>query len=216
MTAPTSDLSWPRFDRPEDLAAIEAIPLADRDLPPSTYELLRRAAETWPDAPAVSTLPSAARWQEPVRLTSAELAESVRRIAHVLLGLGIGRGDAVAVLCPNTSAVLAATLAAEAVGIAAPVNPGLALAQVRELLEIAGARVLVVAGPELDAGLWKEALRLARRGDVTAVLAIRPDNAGAAGPELRDKPGLVVACLDELAAAASSAELPATSRQNTP
>ena len=39
-----SDLLWPTYDGPGDLAAIEAVPLADRGLPGTTYELLVRAA----------------------------------------------------------------------------------------------------------------------------------------------------------------------------
>ena len=38
------DLLWPTYDGPGDLAAIEAVPLADRGLPGTTYELLVRAA----------------------------------------------------------------------------------------------------------------------------------------------------------------------------
>lgn len=38
------DILWPTYDAPGDLAAIEAVPLADRALPGTTYELLSRAA----------------------------------------------------------------------------------------------------------------------------------------------------------------------------
>ena len=44
-TDPTGeDLLWPRYAEPADLAAIEAVPLAARGLPESTYALLARAA----------------------------------------------------------------------------------------------------------------------------------------------------------------------------
>ena len=51
------DLLWPTYDGPGDLAAIEAVPLADRGLPGTTYELLVRAAGLWPDRVALSVLP---------------------------------------------------------------------------------------------------------------------------------------------------------------
>jgi fatty-acyl-CoA synthase len=35
---------WPRCAEPADLAATEAVPLAERNLPQSTYALPRRAA----------------------------------------------------------------------------------------------------------------------------------------------------------------------------
>ena len=63
----SSELSlWPRFSAPADLAEVERIPLSDRGLPASTYELVRRAAELWPDRPAVSVLPDAESFHTPL------------------------------------------------------------------------------------------------------------------------------------------------------
>ena len=47
------DLLWPAYDGPGDLAAIEAVPLADRGLPGTTYELARpgRRAVAGPGRP---------------------------------------------------------------------------------------------------------------------------------------------------------------------
>ena len=59
-----SDLLWPRYESPADLAAIETVPLADRGLPESTYALLTRAAALWPERPALSVLPEATHWAE--------------------------------------------------------------------------------------------------------------------------------------------------------
>ena len=59
-----SDLLWPTYDGPGDLAAIEAVPLADRGLPGTTYELLVRAAGLWPDRVALSVLPDGERWEQ--------------------------------------------------------------------------------------------------------------------------------------------------------
>jgi hypothetical protein len=39
---------WPAYDGPGDLAEIEAVPLADRGLPGTTYEIVLRAARLWP------------------------------------------------------------------------------------------------------------------------------------------------------------------------
>ena len=36
---------WPAFSGPADLAEVERIPLSERGLPASTYELVTRAAE---------------------------------------------------------------------------------------------------------------------------------------------------------------------------
>ena len=44
----TQDLLWPACNGPDDLARIEEIPLADRGLPASTYEVVTRAASCGP------------------------------------------------------------------------------------------------------------------------------------------------------------------------
>src|SRR5579864_6888910 len=78
----------------------------------------------------------------------------------------------------------AATLAAQAVGIAAPVNPALSSERIAELVRRTGSRVLVAAGPELDPQLWQRLLGVARQAGMTAVLALRPDGARGDPPAL--------------------------------
>ena len=85
------------------------------------------------------------------------------RIANALTALGVRRGDAVTLAGVNTSMLYAATLAAQAVGIAAPVNPALSGERIAELIRRTGSRVLVAAGPELDPQLWQRLLEVARQ-----------------------------------------------------
>ena len=112
-----NELLWPCFQEPSDLAAVERVPLSERGLPASTYELVRRAAELWPDRPAVSVLPDAESFHTPFVRTFAELAGDVHRAAAVLAELGVSRGDAVAVISVNCAEMLPLLLAAEATGI---------------------------------------------------------------------------------------------------
>ena len=95
------DLLWPTYDGPGDLAAIEAVPLADRGLPGTTYDLLVRAAGLWPDRVALSVLPDGDRWEQPTERTFAELLADVHRYANVFHALGVRRTDGVALLAPN-------------------------------------------------------------------------------------------------------------------
>jgi fatty-acyl-CoA synthase len=196
----TSDLLWPSYETPADLAAIEAVPLAERGLPESTYALLARAATLWPDRIAVQVLPSAARWQEPVRHTFADQLADVHRVANLLYELGVRRQDAVALMSPNCADLITATLAAQLAGIAAPVNGGLSRDHIGELLLRSDARVLVAAGPELAPDMWETAQQLARAGAVTALLALRPTGANGTPPPLPAIDGVPVAYLGELAA----------------
>jgi len=189
-----------------------------RPQPESTYQLLLDAAGTWPDGVATQWIPDP---DDPTRCldwTYAELAGTVTRIANALTGLGVRRADAVTLSSVNTSMLYAATLAAQAVGIAAPVNPALSGERIADLIRRTGSRVLVAAGPELDPQLWQRLLSVARQAGMTAVLALRPDGAHGVPPALGltgDEPaggapdgrGLTVAYLDEMIAGQPSGHL---------
>ncbi|MGW5746575.1 acyl-CoA synthetase [Amycolatopsis sp. NPDC003861] len=187
---------WPRCAGPADLAAIEAVPLAERGLPESTYALLRRAAAWWPEHPATTVLAEAARWREPVRRTFGELLADVHRYANLLHDLGIRRGDAVAVMAPNCADLIPATLAAQLAGIAAPLNGGLSRDHLAELLRRSGARVLITAGPELAPEIWATARTLAAELDV--VLVLRPTGATGEPAALPAIEGVRIGYLAEL------------------
>ena len=153
-------------------------------LPESTYQLLLDAADAWPDGIATQWIPDPADPTGCLAWTYAELAGTVTQIANALTALGVRRGDAVTLSSVNTSMLYAATLAAQAVGIAAPVNPALSGERIAELIRRTGSQVLVAAGPELDPQLWARLLEVARQAGMTAVLALRPDDARGTAPAL--------------------------------
>ncbi|HYX59984.1 MAG TPA: acyl-CoA synthetase [Streptosporangiaceae bacterium] len=172
-------------------------------LPESTYQLLLDAARAWPDGIATQWIPDPADYTRSLAWTYAELAGTVTRIANALTALGVRRGDAVTLSSVNTSMLYAATLAAQAVGIAAPVNPVLSGERIAELIRRTGSRVLIAAGPELDPRLWSRLLEVARQAGMTAVLALRPDDAHGVPPALdgsapADGRAPIVAYLDEV------------------
>ncbi|GAB3837452.1 acyl-CoA synthetase [Dactylosporangium cerinum] len=196
----TEDLLWPDYATPDDLAAIEAVPLEARGLPESTYALLARAARRWPDRTAIAVLPDADRWQEPLRRTFAELLADVHRYANLLHDFGVRRGDAVALMAPNCAELIIATLAAQLAGIAAPLGGGLSRQHLAELLRRSGARVLVAAGPDLAPDTWDTAQALARDGLLEAVLVLRPTGAAGMPEPLPAVDGVRIGYLGELAA----------------
>jgi acyl-CoA synthetase (AMP-forming)/AMP-acid ligase II len=194
------DLLWPTYDGPGDLAAIEAVPLAERGLPGTTYELLIRAADLWPDRVALSVLPDGERWQQSSDRTFAELLADVHRYANVLHALGVGRTDGVALLAPNCDELITATLAAELAGIAVPINSGLSREHIAELLRRSGVRALVAAGPDLAPEVWDLARDLALETGIEALLALRPTGDSEAEAELAPVYGVRVGHLSALAA----------------
>ncbi|GAB4061024.1 acyl-CoA synthetase [Catellatospora paridis] len=194
-------LLWPRYATPTDLAAIEAVPLQARGLPESTYALLARAAEHWPDRIAVSVLPAAARWREPMQRTFAQMLADVHRYANLLHQLGVRRGDAVALMSPNCAELITATLAAQLAGIAAPLGAGLSGQHLAELLRRSGARVLVTAGPDLAPGTWDTVRSLAGEGLLDTVLVLGPTAATGGLQALPAVGGVHIGYLAELATA---------------
>jgi fatty-acyl-CoA synthase len=197
----TEDLLWPDYATPDDLATVEAVPLGKRGLPESTYALLARAANRWPDRTAISVLPDAARWQEPEQRTFAQLLADVHHYANLFHQLGIRRGDAVALMAPTCAELITATLAAELAGIAAPLGSGLSRPHLAELLRRSGARVLVTAGPDLAPETWTMGLALAGEGLLDTILVLRPTHAAGAPQPLPTVDGVRVRYLAELAAA---------------
>jgi fatty-acyl-CoA synthase len=169
-----TDVLWPDYEGPADVARIEETPLAERGLPATTAELLTRAARQWPDDVAVSVLPGAEQWTTPAERTFAELAADVHRAANLLHALGVRRTTGVAIMSPNCADLLTATLAAQLAGIAVPLNAALAGSHVRRLLELTGARTLLCASPELDQAAWGTVRELDADGLLDTVLLLRP------------------------------------------
>jgi len=199
--------SWPDYRSSADLAAIEAVPWDERGLPRSVYALLCDAAASRPAAVAHRTMADGSHWDACHERTYGQLLLEVRSAANVLHELGVGRRDVVGLLSVNTSELVPALLAAETVGIASPLNPSLAAHDVEALLRLSGARVLVAAGPELDAQIWERARDLAARLRLDALLALRPTGAAGAPPELARVPGVAVEHLSVLAARQQGATL---------
>ncbi|GAB2636300.1 acyl-CoA synthetase [Nocardia goodfellowii] len=193
----TAEILWPAYSHPDDLMTVEAVPLTDRNLPTSTYQMVTRAAARWPDRVALAVLPEAAQWHNPVRYTYSQLRDAVDATAQLLHDNGIRRKDAVALMSPNCAELITATLAAQAAGIAAPINSGLASAQIRDLLHLSAARVLIAAGPELDAQVWATARDLAAAGGIRALFALRPTGASDLAPTLAPVDGVYVAYLSD-------------------
>lgn len=191
---------WPATQSPLDLAVVEQVPLESRGLPASTYDVVLRAGRLWPDRTAVTVISDGADYARNVRRTFGELAADVTRTAKALRQCGIRRGDAVLLISPNCDELITATLAAQAAGIAVPINGSLSGEHVTELARLSGARVLITAAPELDPAGVERAATLADAGLIDTVLLLRPtlaDGTPGAPPLL---PGVTVAYLSALAA----------------
>ncbi|MFG2004351.1 AMP-binding protein [Spirillospora sp. NPDC048911] len=182
-------------DRPlvlsaEDLPLVERVPLADRDLPASTYELLLRTAGARSGSPALHLLGENGRgWSEPDTWTFGDLLRHVHQAANAFLAAGLRPGEVVGLLLPNTGWTYAALLGAQAAGIANPVNPLLAEDHITGILSLTKARIIVTV-PQLADKARRVAERLPA---VRAVLDLGDLAAGRPGDRLltarRPRPG---------------------------
>ena len=84
MNAPISSL--------HDVQALEQVPLQDRDLPPNTYELLRRSAQQFGPSTALSFLLQGSAAEEPIQVSYAELFSRVTQAANAFHRLGVRPG----------------------------------------------------------------------------------------------------------------------------
>ncbi|WP_436774365.1 AMP-binding protein [Yinghuangia sp. YIM S09857] len=141
---------------PEDVPRIEAVPLVERELPASTYELLRRTARATPEAPALYLLgEDDGPWREAPMWTYDGLLRRVHQAANTFTAHGVGPGGVVAIMLPNSGWMYAVLLGAEAVGVANPVNPSLGEEHIAHILELTGAELLIA-----DMGLRDKAERV--------------------------------------------------------
>ncbi|HET6772431.1 MAG TPA: AMP-binding protein [Acidimicrobiales bacterium] len=149
-------------------------------VPLTIADHLERAALVYPDRVGLIDEPDqpADPWGE---LTYRRVAELARAQAAALDGLGVGRGERVAVVSHNAARLLVSFFGVSAWGrVLVPVNFRLNADEVRYIVEHSGATVLLV-DPELDEALagveakHRFVLGAASDGDLWP--------AGAAGPE---------------------------------
>lgn len=144
-----------------------------RDLPQTTYAMLRRTAEAHPARPAVSYQLLSDPRSKKETLNWSELHDRSVQLANLLRGLGIEETDAVAYLLPNCNEAVLTYLGGQIAGIVNPINPLLDAGQIAGILRETGAKVLVTlrAFPRSDvAQKAAEAVRLAP--GVTHVLEV--------------------------------------------
>jgi len=137
-----------------DIAAIEAMGLEAAVPVANTHALLERSAQLHGDRPAVLYLPAGRLDDTPVQFTFAQLLDQVNRAANAFRRLGVDRADAVAVLMPTCPETLIALFGAQAAGRVCPINYMLSAEHIAELIDHAGATVLVAIGPDRDFPVW--------------------------------------------------------------
>ncbi|MFI8981397.1 acyl-CoA synthetase [Ectopseudomonas khazarica] len=154
----------------QDIEQIEAVALSERDLPPSTFELIRRTASAQPDAPALSFILQGSGEETPLRLSYAELLGKLTQTANAFHRLGLRPGKAVSFLLPNLPQTHYTIWGGEAAGIVNAINPLLDPEHIAELIHASDSELLVTLAPFPGTDLWDKVQAL--RGQLPELKAI--------------------------------------------
>lgn len=156
-----------------DIQAIEAIPLAERDLPNSTYELIGRSAQRAPDATALTFLLQGSEDEQPFSLSYHEFFAKVTQTANALHRLGIGKQQVVSFLLPNLPHTHYSIWGGEAAGIVNAINPLLETEHILELIKASKSEVLITLAPFPGTELWdKVAAMREQLSHLTAIIVV--------------------------------------------
>ncbi|MDQ0458316.1 acyl-CoA synthetase [Rhizobium paknamense] len=175
-----------------DISELERIPLAEREVPSSTYDMLFRGVSASPDAPALSFFLRAKEFKSPFTWSYRQLFSDITRTANALRRLGIGRKDVVAFVLPNLPETHFVIWGGEAAGIAFAINPLLEAEQISELLTAGKAKWLVTLEPTPGSDIWEKVAKAAATvPGLAGVLTV------SVGPYIRGAAGLAFRALSK-------------------
>ncbi|TCP96391.1 fatty-acyl-CoA synthase [Sphingomonas sp. PP-F2F-A104-K0414] len=152
-------------------AAFAGLP---QDLPNSSYELLRRSAETFEDRRAIGSFATVEFHKQTVDLSYRGLFAEVTKAANLFHRLNVSTKSVVAVLLPNLLETHVAIWGAEAAGIVLPLNPLLEVRTLIGLLDACGATVLVTFGGDREL-IAKAQTVVAGAASIAHVALVAPD-----------------------------------------
>ena len=157
----------------DDVLAIERAPLAERNIPPTPYEMLRAGAAIAPEAPALTFFAQVSRFNEATVWSHRELFHRITQAGNLFRRLGVERSDAVAFILPNLPETHLAIWGGEAAGVAFAISPLLEGEQLAVLLKAVEPKLLVTLAPTPGTDLWRKArLAAASLTNLRAVLAV--------------------------------------------
>jgi len=156
-----------------EIEGLESTPLAERGLPASTFEMIRKGSTLDPDAPALSFFLDAKDYQKAWSCNHREFIRHITRAANCFRRLGIGRDDVLAYLLPNMPETFYTIWGGEAAGRVLALNPLLEKEALAELMSAADAKWLVTLGPTPGSDLWDKATWAAHKvGSLEGVLKV--------------------------------------------
>lgn len=138
-----------------DVLAIEAQGVPE-DLPVSTYEMICRGAAIDPSAPALSFFMTTDGHRNAECWTYGELVRDITRTANAFTRLGATSKTVIAYVLPNLPETHFVIWGGQAAGITCAINPLLEGESIADLLNAAGATVLVTLAPFPETDVWQK------------------------------------------------------------
>ena len=137
-----------------DIEAFESVPLAERNLPESTYDALTRSAKAHPELEGLIFFLQGTKFKNSVSYTFRDLLGKINQTANMFHDLGIGPNDVVSYILPNLPQTYFTLFGGEAAGIANPINPLLEPDTLAEIMNAAKTKVLVTIAPFPKTTIW--------------------------------------------------------------
>lgn len=162
---------------PADLAAVEAVPLARRALPASTYAAIEHGANQDLAKIGLQFFLQGPSFTDAVFYTYQDIMALLNQAANLFHDIGIRERDVVSLVLPNLPQTLFALWGAQATGIANPIDPGLEPAQIAAAMNAAGTRVLVTLAPFAGSEVWAKVASIANDvPTLEVILRVDPAN----------------------------------------
>jgi fatty-acyl-CoA synthase len=149
----------------------------------STYDLLRCAAELNPDGIALTFLPD--MQGEPARLTYRQFSAQLHQAANAFHRLGVRADSVISLLAPSIPEAFVALWAAEAAGIANPINFLLRAEDIAAMLRATRTELLIALGPHPVLDIWQKVQTIrAQVPSLKHVLTVGPPDHTGEAPRL--------------------------------
>ncbi|ALM86631.1 acyl-CoA synthetase [Bordetella sp. N] len=169
-----------------DIELLESRPYDELVPSRSMYEVFQATAHLYGGRTALTMLPSASIDDAPTTYTHAELLAEITRAANLFAHCGLGRRDVVTILARTHAKVPALIWGAETAGIASCINYLLAPDVIAALLEAEQTRILVCAGPAVDAEIWAKVREVLPRARGLQTILVLGGQADIDDPRIRD------------------------------
>ena len=144
-----------------DIKKIEKKPLANRDLPQSTYEALLRGESMNSDKIALRFFLQGDDYADQLFYTYKDMIGLVNQTANMFHGLGVRKDDVVSMILPNLPQSFFTIWGGEAAGIVNPINPLLEPNVIADIMNAAGTKVLVSLAPFPTTDIWEKVASVA-------------------------------------------------------